>query len=248
MKNLYIFYRKYIKGINNIVLIGNEEIGQLIKANKNIFEIKIQFINEKSLIDVDKIKNIIYSRSKGAIKRSGWYVQQFVKMQYSKICKEKFYLIFDSDTIPVKGVSMFSEKGKPYFDVSKRYVKPYFETMKTIFPELGKIYNYSFVTEHMLIKTEIMKELIHKIENNTNLNGDNWYEKIINSINIEYLNNIGFSEYETFGTFTNFYYNNLYKIRKWKSLRYDNYYKPKSFTFKNSNNVSKKYDAISFEH
>ena len=81
--------------------------------------------------------------------------------------------------------------------------------MKKIFPELGKIYNYSFVSEHMVIKTEIMKELINKIENNTNLNGSIWYEKIINSINIDYLDNTGFSEYETYGTFTNFYYNNL---------------------------------------
>ena len=169
-------------------------------------------------------------------------------MQYSKICKEKFYLIFDSDTIPVKEFNMISEDGKPYFDINNKYDKHYFETMEKVFPELGKKFNYSFVSEHMLIKTEIMKELINKIENNANLYGGNWYEKIINLININYLDNTGFSEYETFGTFTNFYYNNLYKIRKWKSLRYDNYYKPKSFTFKNSNNVSKKYDAISFEH
>ena len=169
-------------------------------------------------------------------------------MEYAKICKEKFYLIFDSDTIPVKEINMFSEDGKPYFDVNNKYDENYFKTMKKMFPELGKIYNYSFVSEHMLIKTEIMKELINKIENNTNLNGSIWYEKIINSINKDYLKITGFSEYETYGTFTNFYYNNLYKIRPWKSLRFTHHYKPKSFTFENAKDVSKKNDAISFEH
>ena len=156
-------------------------------------------------------------------------------MQYSKICKEKFYLIFDSDTIPVKEVNMFSEDGKPYFDINNKYGKPYFKTMKKIFPELGKKFNYSFVSEHMLIKTEIMKELINKIENNSNLYGGIWYEKIINLININYLDNTGFSEYETYGTFTSIYYKNLYKIRPWKSIRFNKIYFIK---IRNQNNYS----------
>ena len=84
-------------------------------------------------------------------------------MEYSRICKDEYYLIWDSDTIPLKLMKIFDDKNKPYFDVKTENHTPYFITMKRIFPELGKIYNYSFISEHMLIKTQIMKNLIQNI-------------------------------------------------------------------------------------
>ncbi len=74
-------------------------------------------------------------------------------MQYCKLCKDKYYLIWDCDTIPIKKVNMFSNDRKPYFDVKEEYNKPYFITMEKLLPELGKKYNYSFISEHMLIRT-----------------------------------------------------------------------------------------------
>ena len=170
-------------------------------------------------------------------------------MQYCQICKEEYYLIWDSDTIPVKEVNMFSDDGKPYFDVKTEYHKPYFITMKNLFPELGKKNNYSFISEHMLIKTKIMKKLINRIDNNSNILGDKWYEKIINCININDLKHSGFSEFETYGTFVNEHYKHFYKIRTWKFLRNGKYYyNPKFLTFNDTLNISKNYDAISFEN
>lgn len=244
----YKFYKKYIFGINNLVFIGNEEVGKLINEYHSIFE-KAKFINEKSLIDVDRIKKLIEKRNQKAIKRSGWYIQQFLKMQYCKLCKDKYYLIWDCDTIPIKTVSMFNNDRKPYFDVKEEYHKPYFITMEKLLPELGKKFNYSFISEHMLIRTKIMKNLINRIENNINIYGDKWYEKIINSINTDDLPNSGFSEFETYGTFANVHYNDSYKIRKWKSLRGGKYYyNPKFFSFEDGQNISDKFDAISFEN
>lgn len=244
----YKFYKKYIFGINNLVFIGNEEVEKLINESHSIFE-KTKFINEKSLIDVDRIKKLIEKRNQKAIKRSGWYIQQFLKMQYCKLCKDKYYLIWDCDTIPIKKVNMFNNDRKPYFDVKEEYNKPYFITMEKLLPELGKKYNYSFISEHMLIRTKIMKNLINRIENNINIYGDKWYEKIINSINIDDLPNSGFSEFETYGTFANVHYNDSYKIRKWKSLRGGKYYyNPKFFSFEDGQNISDKFDAISFEN
>lgn len=244
----YKFYKKYIFGINNLVFIGNEEVEKLINEYHSIFE-KTKFINEKSLIDVDRIKKLIEKRNQEAIKRSGWYIQQFLKMQYCKLCKDKYYLIWDCDTIPIKKVIMFNNDRKPYFDVKEEYNKPYFTTMEKLLPELGKKYNYSFISEHMLIRTKIMKNLINRIENNINIYGDKWYEKIINSINIDDLPKSGFSEFETYGTFVNVHYNDSYKIRKWKSLRGGKYYyNPKFFSFKDGQKISDKFDAISFEN
>ena len=59
-------------------------------------------------------------------------------MHYCIICQENYYLIWDSDTIPVKEVKLFNNDSKPFFDVKREYHKPYFITMKKIFPELEK--------------------------------------------------------------------------------------------------------------
>jgi hypothetical protein len=196
------FYINFIDGINN-----------LIKKKNSSINFPIFFINEKFLIDVDKIKQLINEKNKHAIKRSGWYIQQFLKMVYSRLCHDKFYLIWDSDTIPIKKVKMFNNDGKPFFDVKKEYHRPYFITIKKIFPELGKKYNYSFISEHMIINTNLMKNMIRRINFNKNLHGDIWYEKIINCIDINNLPESGFSEFETYGTFVKEHYKQVYSKR-----------------------------------
>ena len=249
MKSNFKFYKKFIVDISNLVFIGNKELEKLLKLNKYMFEIPIKFINENTLIDVYKIKQLIKKKNKKATKRSGWYIQQFLKMNYCQICKQKYYLIWDSDTIPIKKVYMFSDDGLPYFNVKTEYHRPYFTTMKRLIPELRKKNNYSFISEHMLINTKIMKNLIKRIENNDNISGEFWFEKIINSIDKKDIRHSGFSEFETYGTFVNEFYKGLYKIRSWKSFRnHSKFLNPKLFTYQHVKQFSKQYDAISFEH
>ena len=249
MKCNFYFYKRYIKGINNLIFIGDKKVEKLIRHKYQNFEIPLNFINENELIDIKRVKNLIKKRNEFATLRSGWYIQQFLKIEYSKFCLDNYYLIWDSDTIPIKDVRMFNISGKPFFDVKTEYHEPYFITMKKVFPGLEKKWNYSFVSEHMLIKTEIMKNLIYRIEINNHISGDTWYEKIINCIDINDLSFSGFSEFETYGTFVNKYYINTYDIRPWKSLREGSqYYNPNYLTDKDIQNISKNYDAISFEH
>ena len=147
---------------------------------------------------------------------------------------------------------MFSNDGKPIFDVKTEYHKPYFITLKKIFPELGKKYKYSFISEHMIINTNLMKNMIKRIAFNKNLIGNTWYEKIINYIDINDLPKSGFSEFETYGTFVKEYYKQIYDIRNWKSLRLrkeiEKLHLNSSFLTENDiKNISKNYNAISFE-
>ena len=249
--NLRLYFN-YIDGIKNIILIGNEEINHLIKEKKYSLNFPIIFINEKLLIDIDKIKQLIKIKNKNAVRRSGWYIQQFLKMVYSRLCHDKFYLVWDSDTIPIKKVKMFNNDGKPIFHVKTEYYRPYFITIKKIFPELGKKYNYSFISEHMIINTNLMKNMIKRINFNKNLHGDIWYEKIINCIDINELPKSGFSEFETYGTFVKEYYKQIYDIKPWKSLRLRSgnqilKFKQKFLTSNDIKNISKKYNAITFE-
>ena len=101
------FYINFIEGIKNVIFIGNEEIEIIIKEMKLSLNFPINFINEKILLDVDKIKQLIKNRNETAVQRTGWYIQQFLKMIYCNICQDKYYLIWDSDTIPIKKVKMF---------------------------------------------------------------------------------------------------------------------------------------------
>lgn len=45
------------------------------------------------------------------------------------------------------------------------YHKPYFDTLKKIL-NLDKSFNFSFICEHMIIKKDIMNEVIANIEKN----------------------------------------------------------------------------------
>ena len=59
---------------------------------------------------------------------------------------------------------------------------------------------------------------------------------------------LGFSEFETFGTFAQIYYNKPYNIKNWKSLRNGKRkYNYKSLTSKDLEKLSNIFDAISFE-
>ena len=108
IKNNFKYHQKFIEGINNLVLIGDKNIETLIQNNSFFLGFPYNFINEKDLIDVDKIKKIIIEKNNESAPRSGWYIQQFLKMEYYKICQDKYYLIWDADTIPVKKVKMFN--------------------------------------------------------------------------------------------------------------------------------------------
>jgi hypothetical protein len=56
---IYNYYIKFIDEIKNIIFIGNEEINKLIKEKKSSLSFPLIFINEKKLINVNKIKQLI---------------------------------------------------------------------------------------------------------------------------------------------------------------------------------------------
>lgn len=193
----------------------------------------------------EKIKQQIGNED--AANCTGWYFQQFLKMAFCTVCSDENYLVWDSDTIPTKEVIMFNEKGKKYFDIKNEYHEPYFYTMNRLLPKLLKKNNYSFISEHMLFETNIMKELIVKIEDNLELEGTCFWEKIISAIRTEDILKSGFSEFETYGTYVEHFYVDKYTIRKWHSLRKGTIFY-KNVTKEQLKYLSYKYDAVSFEN
>ena len=103
---------------------------------------KVGFMDENDLVSFDEVHACVSKRMEPLLAGrelprgvTGWYYQQFLKMQYALLCKDEYYMVWDGDTIPCKEVVMFQpESGKPYLDLKHEYHAEYFETMGRILP------------------------------------------------------------------------------------------------------------------
>ena len=210
---------------------------------------KIDFLDEDSVFtfNYDTIEKIIKNRGVNT-NRAGWYFQQFLKMEYCFFCDENYYLVWDADTIPLTKITFFSEDGqKMLFNRKEEHHLPYFETMDMLFNKTLIHQTESFISEGMIIDCKIMKEMIRFIDNNKNIEGDNWVEKIIYAIPAHELVLAGFSEFETYGNYLINKYPNKYKTRTLKTLRLGMKRYGRILTHKELLMINN-YDTISFEN
>lgn len=217
------FLQKNIK-YRKILIVGNSNLKHIIEPlvlcrMKDTDNIK--FVDEDELVPeltLSKIKNIMKCIT-GDSRRTGWYYQQFLKMAYSYVCTQTYYLVWDADTIPLTPISFFDE-GKPLFTMKIEYHKPYFETISRLFPG-GNIKHggESFIAEHMVINCGFMREMIEAIESNTNLQGEKFYEKILFAVDKNEIKHSGFSEFETYGNYVRFKHDKVYTLRRLRTWR-----------------------------
>lgn len=214
-------------------------------------ELKCVFLDEDKVFEgmtLEKVKKCIWNRG-GNSQRAGWYFQQFIKMAFSFIADGDCYIVWDSDTVPLSDIRYF--EGSQYIFITKKeFHKPYFDTMEKLLG--GGIWRYhktvSFIAENMIIDTAVMKELIKKIEFNKDIPGYSFYEKILNAINLEDLNQSGFSEFETYGNYVMKFHKEKYKLERKRTLRLGVMLaglKPKDGQF---SWLSKDYDIVTIEN
>lgn len=261
-----------------LIFIGNTEVGQLTKqlrgelmltetaqeecqnarssaeavAEGNAGVDRIGFVNEDDLIPFDAVHAVMMDAlgvTELARGVTGWYYQQFLKMQYSAVCGDAYYLTWDGDTVPCKPFSMFTEDGTtPYLDLKKEYHVEYFHTIERLFPGMHKVIEKSFIAEHMLMNKEIMQNLIADIMGNDTLTGDTFWERIIRCIPADKLRSNSFSEFETYGTYVAIKHTFAYRLRHWHSFRYaGEFFRPEEMTDEDYGWLSADFDAISFE-
>ncbi len=207
------------EGLNNIIFVANSKYEADINSTF-ANEPKVIFLDEEKVMDglnIEHIREILRGLC-GKDFRAGWFFQQFLKMAYSYICKDDYYLVFDSDTIPLHPIQYFSDNGKPNFITKIEYHKPYFETIDRLFNgRVGRVnVNESFIAENMIINKKIMIRMIEDIMTNDKLFGDSFYEKALNAVDKEFVKYTGFSEFETYGNYVMTYYPEEYgkiKIR-----------------------------------
>lgn len=265
-------YKRLIRWLpkGKIIFIGNKEVGELVMELKGVlgphipennsgntegYIDRVGYINENDILPFDDVHKVMEDKMQPLLKGNGlprgitgWYYQQFLKMEYSRICDNEYYMSWDGDTVPCKDVVMIREDGMPYLDLKHEYNELYFTTMARLIPGLRKIIDASFISEHMLFKCDIMKRLIDKIEANNEFGGVRFYEKIIGCIPIEDLQSNGFSEFETYGSFVCLTAPQTYRLREWHSFRLaGEFFDPDKITDEDYKWLGRDFDAVSFE-
>lgn len=236
-----------IKNINpsSIFIITNIKKSRFI-SNKIKEEPICQILDEDKLIS-----NLSYSLVKqylemhtSVAQRSGWFLQQFIKMVFSlsPYCKCDYYLSWDADTIPLRRLSFFRDEHPLFSQKQERHI-PYFETLFNLL-HLKPFNDFSFITEHMVFKTSIMKSLIDEISN-SHIKGENWVQKIINATNPQAHN--PFSEFETYGNYCMTHYSGVYELRQLNTFRKGGYIAGRFISDKKLRFLAFDLDTISFE-
>ncbi|MCR4739809.1 MAG: HAD-IIIC family phosphatase [Lachnospiraceae bacterium] len=248
VKRNYKNIAKYMPG-RKVIFIGNDAVGERVKTDA-ISE-RFDFINENDILPFAEVEAVLKDILKvDDIPRgmTGWYYQQFLKMSYSFICRDEYYMTWDGDTIPCKSFDMFAEDGTPFFDLKQEYCENYFITLERLFPYMKKCIEKSFISEHMLMKKDFMQEMIKAIEGDERLAGKTYYEKILRTIDRDKLKASSFSEFETYGTFVSMKHFGAYKLRNWHSFRYcGNFFDPDTITDEDYEWLSHDFEAVSFE-
>ena len=242
------YIRKNIINAQNIFVISCAQNETAIKEITSQIS-RCYFVDEDMLLE-----NLSFSIVDAAVKtkypqgmRTGWYFQQFLKMGFAKSSySQEYYLSWDADTIPINKLSFFDAENHPLYVPKKEYNKPYFDTIRTLLG-LEKWQNYSFIAEHMMFKSSVMRELLKDIEQSSNV-GNSWIEKIINATDYDSAKRPEmFSEFETYGTYVTSKYPDLYRIRHINSFREGGLIRGRFITDEILKKMMFDLDTVSFE-
>lgn len=238
----------------NIYFVGNTDVARLVEASR--LGDKVRFLDENTILPFDAVHEVM-KQALGEVLQgqelprgiTGWYYQQFLKMQYARMCKDDYYLVWDGDTIPCRPFSMFHEERiVPYLDLKAEYHKEYFDTLSRLIPGMRKCIEKSFISEHMLIHDGIMCRLLGDIEENGDIPGDTFWEKVIHAIDVRDLQANSFSEFETYGTYVAMRCPEAYRLRSWHSFRYGGvFFNLDTISDEDYEWLGKDFYAISFE-
>lgn len=181
----------------------------------------ITFVDENSVysgLSYDAVQNIIENIT-GERKRAGWYLQQFLKMAWAYKSKDSRYISLDADTFVLNPIR-FTEGDRYLFTSKTEYHKPYFNCINRLFGgSVKRNVDFSFIAENMVFDCKIMKEMITDIEKNEELDGNFFWEKILNAVDKDELIWSGFSEFETYGNYIFTRYPDKVKSRKLRTMR-----------------------------
>lgn len=189
-------------------IVGYRKIFVLSKENYFPKDKEVTFISEK-IYPFNK-EDIGKYAPKG---RAGWYYQQFLKLYFLKVTKERDVLdnvlISDADLLWIKKTTFF-EKDIPLYNVEIGYHQPYYDIMKKVFGFGKQIANLSGTVHHMIYQRKYIKELL-RLKPKIGKEKEFW-KNIMK--NIDLTTESGFSEQDMYFNFMLNRHPNNIKIRK----------------------------------
>jgi hypothetical protein len=175
--------------------------------------------------------------------RTGWYLQQFVKIAACRAAGETT-LIWDADTIPLRALR-FGEDGdciSAY--AATEYFPLYFSTLKAL-TGLERNTPQSFIAQCLCVRSYWTNSLIADIETHT---GRHWMDAIL--ANVTGVTGAEFSEYETIGNYVLHKYPDQlrFNARRWSRQGYRLVGDPDTLTPADITRLGRVYDFIAFEN
>lgn len=184
--------RQFIPFKRLYVITARENFGRFARA----LGPDVELLDEEALVPgltLDKLRSFSLP---GLPKGAGWYLQQFAKLAFAfHSSVDDHYLVWDSDTIPLRPMEFFDAEGRMFFTISDEEHPPYFENYRRL---LGQEPHreFSFISQHIIVQRSIVREMIERIEKDLH-GSEPWPLKIMANLRGEIPNL--FSEYETVG-------------------------------------------------
>jgi len=93
----------------------------------------------------------------------GWYLQQFLKIEYCRQSGAQHCLVWDADTVPLVPLEFLDSDKRIFLTAAKEFHKPYFHTIEELFgvPAPSKT---SFISQHMFVDCSAMRSMCRLIE------------------------------------------------------------------------------------
>lgn len=187
-----------------IVIVPDEEVLQFEAVSPDSFEV----LSEDQFVTMpQRAKLRERLKSESMEDRFGWYLQQLIKLSALQNFSDYDQLvIWDADTVPLKQINFFNNRGEPIHFIGTEHHEPYFSTIEDLL-RMQKLVGYSFITQNFPITGKIADSFFEYIEER---HQTNWFDAVVETVAAS--ESSGFSEYETLGTFITNQYSNLPNI------------------------------------
>jgi len=175
---------------------------------------EVELLDEDSMTPGLTLRQLRLFTLPGLRKAAGWYLQQFDKLAFSfQPSSDDYYLIWDSDTVPLRPLEFFDADNKMCFTISDEEHPPYLENFRKLLRQEPQR-EFSFIAQHMIVQKSVAREMLGRIETNFPGN-DSWAGKIMRHLEGTHANL--FSEYETLGHYikTNYPERATYRRLPW---------------------------------
>ncbi len=241
-------------GIDEVCLIGSGNTESLIG---NLLMDGVSYIRQEKLLLREEIQNWFSEKQNEGSRAdleecleedAEWYYQQFLTMQYARICKDEYYLIWSEDALPCRENRFWADDGKPFLDICTELYESEDDVIQALVPGWKRMIGKTFLSRHLLVNVKCMCDLLAKIEQNDAIAGKRFPEKVLNAFGRERAGWRCFRIEEMYGNYILQNHPEMYSLREWSIFRQGaDLFDPMTISDRDFKWLASDFDAIVFE-